>query len=156
VNKQLALVRSCREARRDAAAQRLAAAQRAALAAQGRAEQRSTELRQAFDDVLLLRSDRSATLDAQRRASVAPGVQALFELAERAAQHASIETETARHEAAECRKALVSCERSLLRNDELLGVLKTQMQVRARLGEQMQDDEVAITRRHAKQSRPWS
>lgn len=157
MNKQLVLIRHCREARRHAAAQRLAAAQRAAASAHDRAEQRSSEQRQACDDVLLLRSDRGTALDARRRASIMPSAQAMLDVADQAVQQAGLDADAARQAAEQARQALVCCERSLLRNGELLGALEAQRLARLRLGEQLLDDEVAITfRRSAGAGGLWS
>jgi hypothetical protein len=149
MNKQLALVRQCREARRQAALARLAEAERAAAAAQAAVEHRSRQRDDALGDVLHLRSGRSAGLTQDQRWSLMPSAHAVHDLAERAVLQAQADVEAAHRGAADCRQALITCERALLRNDELLATLKSQALERSRLAEQSVDDEIAITWRPA-------
>lgn len=155
MKKLLILIRKSRDARKEAAAGRLAAAQQAVARAVANSRQKLSELVQAKTEYDHLLATRGTGLLPDWRVSVLPGVLTLLELRARATQIAHRELMAQRVVVADCRKALTLCEKALLRTDELQAILKDEQRERERLTEQDVDDDLAIARRPANESRAW-
>jgi cellobiose-specific phosphotransferase system component IIA len=146
MNQVLRLLRSSRDARKEAALGKLAAAQ-------GRLKQAQAELQAAnvgFQEAQLWRLEllrrNGAGLGKDWRHTMLPSCQALLQLRGSAMAKAVKQVQEQDQAVQACRAALTLCEKALLRTDELQHILKEQADETLRLTEQSQDDDLAIAR----------
>jgi hypothetical protein len=146
VNKLLQLVRRSRNARKEAALVRLASAQRLlgdAIAASASATA-EFEAAQGWREDFLRRN--GAGLNHDWRHTMLPSCNAVIHQRRLAAMEAFSGIAKHRLAVAQSRAALSACEKALLRTDELETQVKDAAKEHARLAEQSQDDDLAITR----------
>ena len=147
MKKVLALLRSSRTSRRDAALGRMAAARQQLDAAAAAQHQSAATLEQAVAWQQEVLQGRGRAADAQWRRAMLPSCGALVE--QRRAQLDQARDAVTRHQHAMNiqRTALSMCERALIRTDELERLTIDEARTAERLQEQSQDDDLAAARR---------
>jgi hypothetical protein len=156
MNKLLALVRKSRTARKEAAQGRLAAAQQELARAVAASTTAVAEIDEANDwrEAFLRRN--GVGLNKDWRHTMLPSINALIFQRRGATVKALERVEAQRRVVVECREALTRCERALMRNEELQGIVDLEAKDRERLAEQSQDDDLAISHGRSAGAAAWS
>jgi hypothetical protein len=139
------LLRTARDARKQAAQRRLAAAQAQLARAQGRAADAHGVVVQARDARDQLLSGRGAGLQRDWRDTVLPSCLALIAQCQTAVASAQQQVSSAGEALAKERAALNTCERALLRTDELQALLDGEVKDMEARSEQLLDEDLALT-----------
>jgi hypothetical protein len=139
------LLRTARDARKQAAQRRLAAAQTQLAQAQGQAAEAQAAVVQARDARDQLLGGRGAGLQRDWRDTVLPSCLALIAQRQTAVVSAQQKISSASEALAKERAALNTCERALLRTDELQELLDGEVKELEARAEQLLDEDLALT-----------
>lgn len=156
MNKLLTLIRKSRNARKEAAMGRLASAQKALADALAAASTCKAEIEEANAAREAFVRRNGAGLNKDWRPTMLPSVNAFVTSKRNALLKAVEQVEVKRLAVAEARAAVTKAERALMRTDELQTIVKSEAADAARLAEQSQDDDLAITHKIPKTACAWT
>jgi hypothetical protein len=145
MNALMPLLRTARDARKQAAQRRLAAAQAQVAQAQGQAAEAQAAVVQARDARDQLLGGRGAGLQRDWRDTVLPSCLALIAQCQAAVASAQQKVSSAVEALAKERAALNTCERALLRTDALQELLDGEVKDLEARAEQLLDEDLALT-----------